>query len=265
MKIASKSNWSRLESKKASGGRAYPLGFTLTELVVVLAVLSLFAVMLAHTQASTRVNAMRIQCASNLKQVGLGFRLWAASHNGSFPMAVSTNVGGARPGSDDAFANGSLTWTVYLVMSNELSTPKIIACPTDFDQRPPKTSFITAGPYAEFTNNSATSYFVGRYATRLKPRNLLSGDRNIYGPFTGITDNEGYGNSGGPGNYTGAAVQMGTNFYQSIGWTGKLHGKAGNICLADGSVQQVTISRLRDAFSQSGDMSPTRLNFLLYP
>jgi len=49
---------------------------------------------------------------------------------------------------------------------------------------------------------------------------------------------------------------MGTNFQANVVtpcWTDKMHQKNGNILLADGSVQQLSSSKLRDQFRNSGD------------
>jgi hypothetical protein len=81
--------------------------------------------------------AKAISCVNNLKQIGLTFRLWAQDNDDLFPFAVSTNNGGTRElcarvagGADrNAFHH-------FLVMSNELGTPKILVCPSDADKKP---------------------------------------------------------------------------------------------------------------------------------
>jgi prepilin-type N-terminal cleavage/methylation domain-containing protein len=272
MKVARKPNWSMIESQKTSGVNPGPSAFTLTELMVVIAVVTLFAAMLLHSQASTKADALHINCARNLKQVGLAFHLWAANHNDQFPMAVDLNNGGAKPVGGQ-MVESLKTYTVFLVMSNELITPKVVVCPADIDMRPPKKSFIPAGgtfpgnaAAAVFTNNTATSYFVGRDSSFLKPRMLLSGDRNIYGP---ITANTNYGNSGGPYYYySGSLVSMGTNSteLEGVGWTDKLHAQQGNVTMSDGSVQQFNSYYLRQALRDSGDTtSSPGANTILFP
>jgi hypothetical protein len=84
----------------------------------------------ALTRAKGR--AQRINCVNNLKQIGLAFRTWELDNNEQFPFNVSTNKGGTLelclPG-EDGFDQNS--WLHFQVMSNELSTPKILLCPAD--------------------------------------------------------------------------------------------------------------------------------------
>jgi hypothetical protein len=68
----------------------------------------------------------RITCTNNLKQVGLGFRIWAAEHQDKIPTQISITNGGAM----EAILTGNVA-AAFQVMSNELSTPKILFCPTD--------------------------------------------------------------------------------------------------------------------------------------
>src|SRR5690349_12889575 len=117
MKILSFPGKPKPETRTRSKENSGRLAFTLTELVVVIAAVLLLAAMLLRTQASTRTDAMRLQCANNLKQVGLAFRVWAASHNDQFPMIVPTTQGGADNSSPPTpLSDGSQTYTVFMVM-----------------------------------------------------------------------------------------------------------------------------------------------------
>jgi hypothetical protein len=53
-----------------------------------------------------QAEAERVRCVNNLKQVGLAFRIWAGDNKEKYPNS-------------------------YAVMSNELSTVKILVCPSD--------------------------------------------------------------------------------------------------------------------------------------
>jgi hypothetical protein len=107
------------------------------------------------------------------------------------------------------------------VMSNELSTPLILVCPAD--NRTPAKDF---GP--GFTNHNL-SYFVGIDATDSNPQGFLAGDRNL--------------TNGTP--TVNGILTMSTN--TPVGWTHTMHRFCGNIALADGSVQQLSNSRLQSA------------------
>ena len=44
----------------------------------------------------------------------------------------------------------------------------------------------------------------------------------------------------------------------NLQWTDKMHQKQGNVALADGSVQQYSSSKLKEAIRSSGDTSANR-------
>jgi prepilin-type processing-associated H-X9-DG protein len=77
------------------------------------------------------------QCFDQLRQLGLAFMVWAGDNNDRFPFNVSTNVGGTKefcaPAGNGFDANAAMH---FQVMSNELSTPKILVCPGDSSKAP---------------------------------------------------------------------------------------------------------------------------------
>ena len=64
--------------------------FTLIELLVVIAIIAILAALLLPALAAAKRKAQRINCVSNLKQVGIAFRLWEGDNGDRYPMAVST-------------------------------------------------------------------------------------------------------------------------------------------------------------------------------
>ncbi len=59
-------------------------GFTLIELLVVISIISLLVAILLPSLAKSRLAAMRIQCASQLKQIAYGHLFYAEDHDGWF-------------------------------------------------------------------------------------------------------------------------------------------------------------------------------------
>jgi prepilin-type N-terminal cleavage/methylation domain-containing protein/prepilin-type processing-associated H-X9-DG protein len=71
-------------------------GFTLIELLVVIAIIAILASLTIPGITRAREAARRSQCASNLRQIGLGVKSWLADHDNVFPPVdpSQTNASG---------------------------------------------------------------------------------------------------------------------------------------------------------------------------
>src|SRR6266436_3932652 len=154
-------------------------GFSLIELLVVVAIVSILAAILLPALSRAKSRSSRISCICNLKQVGVAFRTWALDHNDNYPMQVSITNGGTMEliGSPMVFAS-------FAVMSNELSTPKVLFCPSDRDRNRTVATDFPGMPGGSskpilFGSDSNLSYFAGVDATDILPQMFLTGDDNL--------------------------------------------------------------------------------------
>ncbi len=104
------------------------------ELLVVIAIIAILAAMLLPALATAKARAHRIQCASQLKQLGLGITLFTVDRNEMFPAAgygtprgqlawdtyIHRYIGGTLPDAD-----------LNIGVLEAARAPKIVACPAD--------------------------------------------------------------------------------------------------------------------------------------
>jgi hypothetical protein len=141
--------------------------FSLMELLVAMALTVLLALVVLPGLARSRARCSRLNCGSNQRQIGLGFLTWSLDNNDSYPMQVSVTNGGTM----ELVASG-FVYPHFEVMSNELSTPKVLVCPSD-----EKRTFATQ--FGVGLGDTNVSYFVNTDVAYRDGSSLLCGDRNI--------------------------------------------------------------------------------------
>jgi len=185
-------------------------------LAIIAAVVVVVLFVLLPYLAKSRHKGGRINCVNNVKQMGLAFRIWAGDNNNKYPMQISTNSGGTM----ELVADGTV-YPHFNVMSNELSTPKILRCPED--RLRAAVYYFDSG-----VRDTNISFFIGLEADETLPQMWLAGDRNLTANNQDVK----------PGLFTFKANKI-------LGWSAQLHKHNGNLGLADGSAQQITNTRLQ--------------------
>jgi len=197
---------------------------TLVEVLVVVSVLAILVTILMLALNTAKRKAGRIGEASVLKTIYYnGFQVWAYDHRGKFPMELSVAEGGSK----ELAAKGDVVST-FQVMSNELSDPKLLICPAD-------TEHLFAANFSTGFSAKNISYFIGVDVSTNSTSAFFFGDDNF--AIAGVPVNSGL-------------LNLASN--SPITWTAARHHLAGNIILADGSVQQVTTNGLQLLLQQTG-------------
>jgi len=190
--------------------------FTRWDLIICLAAIGMLAIWLPMLARPSKRMGNRINCASNLKQIVLGFAMWSNDREGHFPWQVSTNEGGTLE-----YAESREVFRHFVAASNELNSPKLLACPDD-KQRSRTTAF-------DFVSNANLSYFVE--INMSSNQVYFSGDRFLS---------------------TNESVRSGLmtiSTAKSLRWVPGAHVKSGNVGFSDGSVAHTANGQLGATFT----------------
>jgi len=205
---------------KPNHARQRTTGFTKWELLICMATIGLLAGFLLLMLARSKAKSRRISCIGCLKQVGLSYLVWANENSEKFPWQISTNSGGTLE-----FVSAGKAFFHFIRVSNELGTPKILTCPSDYSRK-------RAVSWDQITDDSRLSYFVGVESDTSRPQTILSGDRNF------STNSR----------ILSGLVLLKTN--APLQWAPGLHAPVGNVCLGDSSVAQLAAStRIQSAMN----------------
>lgn len=213
---------------KTLPGKLKVRGLTLIELLVVIAMIAVLAALLLPALArSGPGNTAR--CISNLKQIDIGYIMWANDHTGKFPAQVPI----ADKGSMEFVSTGYASLQ-FRALSDYLRYPNVFVCRLDKVRQ--------AGTNSKDIRDENVSYFVNVEATTNNPSHtILAGDRNL----------QVNGQPVKPGLF-----ELTTNLEMS--WTHDLHLSGGVLAFTDGHVQFVKTNDL-NSFIRGQPLATNRL------
>ena len=196
--------------------------FTRLELLAVLAALALLALCTWPALAGSRADAQRAGCFSNLRKIGQGAQRWASDHTERIPWLTPVAAGGTAVG-----LRTSAVWLEMLTFSNELASPRLLACPADEGV---KVAAVWTGGAGALTGTgyrqNSVSYLIGLHASPSAPGSFLCTDRNLR--ISRIA------NCGTAGVLASATLD---GLDPAMGWTNAVHGASGHQVMMDGSVK----------------------------
>jgi prepilin-type N-terminal cleavage/methylation domain-containing protein/prepilin-type processing-associated H-X9-DG protein len=126
---------SKLEASRRTGSQGG--AFTLIELLVVIAIIAILAAMLLPALSRAKERALRVNCMSNLKQIGVAIVMYAGDNN-TLPAAKFKDANSWYPyemmrvSPPNTIQNNGVTYALGSLWSTKIiPNPKVFYCPSN--------------------------------------------------------------------------------------------------------------------------------------